>query len=103
MLLHGVLRGFWDHALQERHGIITRKQKQIIRGRQPGVVTTSDFNRRYSDIVLTYKTWTLYDWLTFADVWFYFICKDLKFTANMPPTSKFGPTPEGVTRATNFT
>lgn len=71
--------------------------------RQSGAVNTADFNRNYTDVCSTYGTWTLYDWLAFADVWFFLVCKDITFDASCPPRSKKHVVPDGVRRAATFT
>ena len=72
LLLHGVLRSFWGHALSDRR-VISSADKKIMEKRSDGVVTTSDFNSRYSDITSNYTNWKMYDWLTWADVWSNFV------------------------------
>ena len=71
--------------------------------RQPGVFTTSDFNGQYSDVVETCNTWTLYDWLAFSDVNFFFVCKDLQFSGDIPSNKLFPPPPLGVQKSRSFT
>lgn len=81
LLLHGVLRNFWDFALKASNGILSKKDRDAMSLRQPGVIGTSDFGRRYTDVVTTFGTWTMSDWLAFADVRYKFICKDIRFKA----------------------
>lgn len=66
-------------------------------------MASADFNGQYSDIVTTYKHWTLYDWLVFADVIFVFVCKDLTFTGSLTENKKQFAPPRGVRKASSFT
>lgn len=71
--------------------------------RQPGIIQSQAYNGRYSDVVNTSQTWTLYDWLTFADAWFFFICMGLEFSGETGVRKSVFAPPLDVTRARNFT
>ncbi len=89
LLLHGVLRSFWSHALSDR-SVISGADRKIMESRSDGVITTSDFNSRYSDITKNHTNWKMYDWLTWADVWSNFVLLGITIHGDMPPTRSLG-------------
>ena len=64
--------------------VLTQDVRCIITNRARGVILTDDFNNQYQDILKTWKTWKMYDWLTWADVWAGFLLKDLDLHGQLP-------------------
>lgn len=73
MLLHGVLKALWSIMLVTSNKVLTARDKAAMTRRAAGLVLTNDFDNSYSDIVGNWKTWKIYDWMTWADVWYAFI------------------------------
>lgn len=72
MLLYGVLKRFWVGAVK-RTVVLSSAQKNLIAGRQGGLVSTNDFNSRYSNIFDNVNNWKISEWLAWADVWSLFL------------------------------
>jgi hypothetical protein len=85
-LLYGVVKKLWTMALTPSNGMIDRASLNKIKARAGGVVTTDDFNARYSCIVRHHANWKIYDWHTWADVWSNFVLDGIRMNGTVPTT-----------------
>ncbi len=46
-------------------------------------MTTNDFSGKYMDIVGSYGTWKMYEWLAWAEVWCAFVTRGVSFKGVM--------------------
>lgn len=102
MLLYGVLKKFWETACKGTR-IMSTRSKALIRDRAGGMVSTNDFNSRYSCIIENHKNWKISEWLAWADVWSTFVLMDIPLDAVMPDAQDLPPTPRTYKAPSSFT
>ncbi len=66
-------------------------------------MTTNDFSGKYMDIVGSYGTWKMYEWLAWAEVWCAFVTRGVSFKGVMPSDRQRFTPPSGCTPASTFT
>ena len=83
MLLYGVLKKFWETAAKGTV-VLSSHSKQVIRGRAGNIVSTNDFNSRYSCILDNLANWKISEWLAWADVWSTYILMGIPLEGVIP-------------------